>query len=56
MYDLIIEWLSEDMTELLGSYVQPVAAALVVGLGLCGCLFMYSLLVQLVNSAFGGKD
>lgn len=38
MYEIIIDWLSEDMSDLLGSYVQPVAAALVVGLGLIAAL------------------
>ena len=39
MYEIISEWLNEDLTALLGSYTQPVVAALVVGLGLCACLF-----------------
>lgn len=56
MYEIITEWLTEDMTALLGSYTQPVVASLVVGLGLCACLFFCRMVIELINSAFGGRD
>lgn len=56
MFDLIMSWLTEDMQNALGSYTQPVLAALVVGLGVIGCLFFMRLLITLVDSALGGRD
>lgn len=56
MFELIMSWLTEDLRLALGSYTQPVLAALVVGLGLIGCLFFMRLLIALVDSALGGRD
>lgn len=52
MAEIIMEWVSGDFSDFLGSYAQPVAAALAVALGSCGVAFCFGLLSRLVGSMF----
>lgn len=52
MAEIIMGWLSSDFSDFLGSYAQPVAAALAVALGSCGVAFCFGLLSRLVGALF----
>lgn len=52
MFEIITEWLTEDLQNLLGSYTAPTVSALVVGLGVLGMTFVFLLLYRLAASLF----
>lgn len=52
MFELISEWITSDLQELLGSYTAPTVSALVVGLGVLGMSFVFMLLYRLAASLF----
>lgn len=52
MAEIIMNWISGDFSEFLGSYSQPVSAALAVALGSCGVAFCFGLLSRLVGALF----